>query len=222
MASTEFSNSPQVTQFTAAELGANSWRPGNAGRGRKKCSGRPQVSCLARVGQAASVQAWEKRGIGLERRQPPGRPSWEPLRFCRPPARPPARFSLSRKPARAETATHPQVGADQECGSWPKGLGCPLSPESRTPSIRVHHVEKGVGGSTLGPSQAGKPGMGSGWRLGYSAGLVPRGGLLVPSSPAQGHGLWAWPHSLLRSALRAPQGGWELRPLSSQCCVYKK
>lgn len=166
MASTEFSNSPQVTQFTAAELGANSWRPGNAGRGRKKCSGRPQVSCLARVGQAASVQAWEKRGIGLERRQPPGRPSWEPLRFCRPPARPPARFSLSRKPARAETATHPQVGADQECGSWPKGLGCPLSPESRTPSIRVHHVEKGV--EEVHPRA--KPG-GKAW---YGVGVAPR------------------------------------------------
>lgn len=145
MASTEFSNSPQVTQFTAAELGANSWRPGNAGRGRKKCSGRRQVSCLARVGQAASVQAWEKRGVGLERRQPPGRPSWEPLRFCRPPARPPASpFPGSQPEPRLQLT--PKSGRIRNVEVGPKGLVAHSPPNHAHPASECITWRRGWGG----------------------------------------------------------------------------
>lgn len=92
--------------------------------------------------------------------------------------------------------------------------------QSRTPGTGVHHVEK------RGFHLKAKLGEEAWCRVGVVppllAGLILRGGELLPSSPALGHGLWAWPHSLLRSALQAPQGGWELRPLSFQRCVYKK
>lgn len=76
-----------------------------------------------------SVQTWENIGVELGWRQPPGRPGWEALRFSACPLP-----SLSRKLARAEPAIHPQVGADQECGSWPKGPGCPLSSNHAHPA----------------------------------------------------------------------------------------
>lgn len=149
--------------------------------GRKTCSARRQVSCLAWVWQAAGVQAWEDPGIGLECRQPPGRPSWEALRFSRPP--PP---SLSRKPARAQPAAHPQVGADQECGSWPRRAWLPTLLQSRTPSTRVHHMEK------WGVHLRAKPGAGGG-RLGYTPsqgrGAAPLQALPWVTASGPGHTL---------------------------------
>lgn len=174
------------------------------GEGRKKSSGHRQVSCLARVGQAASVQAWENIGSHL------GGPAASPACPLLPFQEASQNGAYNSPPSRGGS------------GMWKlaQRAWLPTLPQSR--NTQHQNASCGEEGSTLGPNQAGKPGVGWGWRLGYSAGLIHRGGVPLSSSPAQGHGLWAWPHSLLDSALRAPQGGWEPRPLSSQCCVYKK
>ena len=130
--------------------------------GRKKCSASWQVTAWHGWGRPG-VHAWENIGVGLEWRQPPGRPSWEALWFSACPLP-----SLSRKLARAEPATHPQVGADQECGSWPKGPGCPLSSNHAHPAPECITWRRG--GPTPRPRQAREADVGWGWCLHYPAG----------------------------------------------------
>lgn len=135
------------------------------GEGRKKSSGHRQVSCLARVGQAASVQAWENIGVGLEYRQPPGRPSC----FSR---LPPPPFPGSQ-PERSLQLT-PKSGRIRNVEVGPKGLVAHSPPITHTQHQNASCGEEGV-------HPRAKPG-GKAW---CGVGVAPR---LLGRTRPQGRG----------------------------------
>lgn len=124
------------------------------------------MSCLARVGQAASVQAWENIGVGLEYRRPPGRPSC----FSR---LPPPPFPGSQ-PERSLQLT-PKSGRIRNVEVGPKESGCPLSPNHAHPASECIMWRRG------GPHPRAKPG-GEAW---CGVGVAPR---LLGRTRPQGRG----------------------------------
>lgn len=215
----KFSTQPQATQLIDAELGTNFWRKGKAGWWGEKMLCLLAGDCLARVGQAWRAGVGEyRRGVRMEAA------TWAAQLGGSAVLRLPASLPFQEASQSGACNSPPSRGGS---GMWKLAQRAWLPPllQSRTPGTRVHHVEKGGPTPRPGPPrprQASEAGVGWGWCLDHPAGLSHSEVELLSSSPALGHGLWDWPHSLLGSALQDPQGGWELRPLSSQRCVYKK
>ena len=100
-----------------------------------------------------------------------------------PPSLPP---SLSRKPASPEPAAHPNsppAGAEQECGSWPEGIG--------PPPLQTHtHLKPGQ-------RERGSPG-GEGLQIGSRLPRLKQGCCCPHKGQEACQGRWPWCKAHLR------------------------